>query len=436
MKKGRTYRRNIYTPREITWSLAVAVMTLFAVYRVPADIVIGINRWFVFEVLDAILAVMFLIDLPLSFWFAHKRGAVARRSYIRTLLVPDVIAAVAAMVFSRGSYLEFLVLIKVIHVTYFVSSWRQQLMRTGSIVRLGLFIYWLVILIHVTACGWIYMRDTVPASDPLGKYIEAVYWSVTTLTTIGYGDITPQNQQQMIYAIFVMLVGFLMMGYLIGNIAGLLNRTDPLRAQYAASLEEVSSFVQYNNIPGHLQQRIIDYFTYMWHQRAAFDEPHILQTLPHGLRSEVSLHLKRDVIQRVPFFSQAGDNLIREVANEMRPIVITPGEAVFHFGDPANHMYFINRGVLEVRSEAGEIINTLSDGDFFGEMALLEKRRRMATVVATDYTDLYVLDAVAFNRILEGHPDFKKFMEDVAKQRASGGGKGDVNDFPVYGTMR
>jgi voltage-gated potassium channel len=414
----------------------MAGMTLFAVYRVPADIVLGIDRRFVFQALDALLAVMFLTDLPLTFLFAQRRGSIARRNYLKHLLVPDLIAAVAAVAFSRGNYLELFVLVKVIHVTYFVSSWRQQLMRTGSSVRLGLFVYWLVILIHVTACGWIYMRETLPASDALRKYIEAVYWSVTTLTTIGYGDITPQNQQQMIYAIFVMLVGFVMMGYLIGNIAGLLNRTDPLRAQYAASLEEVSSFVQYNNIPVNLKHRIIDYFTYMWHQRAAFDEPHILHTLPHGLKSEVSLHLKRDVIQRVPFFNQAGENLMREVANEMRPIVVTPGEAVFHHGDPANNMYFINRGTLEVRSETGEVINTLFDGDFFGEMALLEKRRRMATVVAIDYTDLYVLDAVAFNRILEGHPDFKEFMEAVAKHRASTGGKGDSNELPSYGTMR
>ncbi|MBI2793895.1 MAG: cyclic nucleotide-binding domain-containing protein [Ignavibacteria bacterium] len=436
MKKGRTYRRNIYTTPEVAWSLAMAGMTLFAVYRVPADIVLGIDRGFFFEALDVLLAVMFLTDLPLTFLFAQRRGSIARRNYIKVLLVPDLIAAVAAVAFSRGSQVELLVLVKVIHVTYFVSTWRQQLMRTGNIVRLGLFVYWLMILIHVTACGWIYMRETLPASNPLGKYIEAVYWSVTTLTTIGYGDITPQNQDQMIFAIFVMLLGFLMMGYLIGNIAGLLNRTDPLRAQYAASLEEVSSFVQYNNIPANLKHRIIDYFTYMWHQRAAFDEPHILHTLPHGLKSEVSLHLKRDVIQRVPFFNQAGENLIREVANEMRPIVITPGEAVFHYGDPANNMYFINRGTIEVRTETGEVINTLADGDFFGEMALLEKRRRMATVVAIDYTDLYVLDAIAFNRILEGHPDFKEFIETVARQRASTGGRGDSSELPAYGTMR
>lgn len=436
MKKGRTYRRNIYSRPEVAWSLSIAVITLYAVYRMPADIVIGIDRGLVFRVLDGLLIVMFFVDPILTYLFASKRGSEARSTYIKLLLVPDLITAVASISFGRGSFLALFVLTKVFHVTYFISTWRNQLMRRSNTVRLFLFLYWLAILIHVTACGWMFMREKIPAIHPGEKYIEAVYWSVTTLTTIGYGDITPQDHEQMIYAIVVMLVGFLMMGYLIGNIAGILNRTDPLRAKYAEALDEVSSFAQYHSIPSALKERIIDYFTYMWHQRAAFDETRILHDLPYGLKTEVSLHLKRDVISRVPFFREAGEHLVREIANQMRPIVVTPGEAVFHFGDPANHMYFISSGLLEVRGETGEIINTLTDGDFFGEMALLEKRRRMASVIAIDYTDLYVLDAVTFNQIIDGHPDFKQFIEEVAQRRAASSGKGDATDLPTYGTIR
>ena len=155
---------------------------------------------------------------------------------------------------------------------------------------------------------------------------------------------------------------------------------DPLRAQYANALEEVSAFVQYHNLPADLRHRIVDYFGYMWQQRAAFDEMNILDLLPNGIRTEVSLHLKRDVIQRVPFFREATESFIREIASEMRALVVTPGEFVFHSGDPAGNMYFISRGNLEVVDSGGQVIGSLSDGDFFGEMALLEKRRRMGAV--------------------------------------------------------
>ena len=296
--------------------------------------------------------------------------------------------------------------------------WRHQLLKRGNAVRLALFSYWLAVLVHLTACGWIEMRYTKPILDHEGAYLTSVYWSVTTLTTIGYGDITPMNGDQMKYAIVIELVGFIMMGYLIGNIAGLLNKPDPLRAQYASALEEVSAFVQYHNLPADLKHRIIDYFGYMWQQRAAFNESSILDLLPGGIKTEVSLHLKRDVIQRVPFFREASETFIREIANEMRPLVVTPGEYVFHSGDPAVNMYFISRGNLEVLDSTSQVIGSLSDGDFFGEMALLEKRRRMGSIRALGYCDLYELSYDAFNRIVDVHPDFRFYMQDIARRRA------------------
>ena len=66
----------------------------------------------------------------------------------------------------------------------------------------------------------------------------------------------------------------------------------------------------------------------------------------------------------------------------------------------------------------GQVIGALSDGDFFGEMALLEKRRRMGAVRALDYCDLYELSYDAFHRIVDVHPDFKFYMQDIARRRA------------------
>jgi voltage-gated potassium channel len=275
-----------------------------------------------------------------------------------------------------------------------------------------------MVIIHVTACGWLAIKFDPPLANPEGEYIIATYWSVTTLTTVGYGDITPKTPTEMQFAAMVMLLGFVLMGYLIGNISGLLNRSDPLRAQYAAALEEVSAFATYNGLPADLQHRIVDYFGYMWQQRAAFNESSVLDALPAGIRTEIMLHLKRDVIQEVPFFREASERFIREIANEMRPVVVTPGEHVFHAGDPALHMFFVSRGSLEVIDEAGKPLGHLGEGDFFGEMALLQGRRRMAGVRALDYCDLYKLELHAFERILEAHPGFRDYMKRVATERA------------------
>ena len=292
---------------------------------------------------------------------------------LRAVFPLDIIAAAAALLVpGESSPWHLLALLKVFHVTIFVSQWRHQLIKNGSVVRLMLFVYWLIILIHVTACGWVFIRVEPPNISSNEIYTTAVYWSVTTLTTIGYGDITPNSMDEMLFAIVIMLVGFLLMGYLIGNIASILNRSDPLRAQFAEALEEVSAFIQHNGLPAEMNYRIVDYFSYMWQQKAGFSEDKILGMLPAGIRTEISLHLKTDVIQRVPFFRNADENFVREIAHEMRPLVVTPGENVFHSGDPATNMYFISRGNLEVLDNDGTVIGKLHDGEFFGEMAILD----------------------------------------------------------------
>ncbi len=409
--------------REVAWGLFISLLTLYVVYRVPANLVEGVGTGFRLEILDWLTVCAFIADPVLGLFIARERGKHAFRSFLRYTLPVDCISVVGLVAFPASDPLCMLALLKLLNVTQFVTRWRHQLLRRGSLIRMLLFAYWLLVLIHVTACGWLAIRFNPPVSADSGEYLKAVYWSVTTLTTIGYGDITPQNPSEMQYAIVVMLVGFLMMGYLIGNISGLLNKPDPLRAQYASALEEVSAFATYHGLPAEIKHRIVDYFGYMWQQRASFNESNVLDALPGGIKTEIMLHLKRDVIQQVPFFRDASEVFIREIANEMRPIVVTPGEFVFHSGDPALHMYFIGRGTLEVIDEKGHIVGSLNDGDFFGEMALLEHRRRMASVRALDYCDLYKLESQAFHRILDAHPDFREYMEGVVAARTATGGQ-------------
>jgi len=80
-------------------------------------------------------------------------------------------------------------------------------------------------------------------------------------------------------------------------------------------------------------------------------------------------------------------------------------------------MYFISKGKLEVLNQAEQIIDALHDGEFFGEMALLAKRRRMGTVRATDYCDLYLLDAAMFDHIIEHYPEFRAELQIIVEQR-------------------
>jgi glucose-6-phosphate 1-dehydrogenase len=82
-------------------------------------------------------------------------------------------------------------------------------------------------------------------------------------------------------------------------------------------------------------------------------------------------------------------------------------------------MYLICHGEVEIINGSGSVIETLRDGDVFGEISLLIATTRIASVRAKTLTDLFVLGKADFCRILRDHPQFAETMLRVAKERYS-----------------
>lgn len=214
-----------------------------------------------------------------------------------------------------------------------------------------------------------------------------------------------------------MLTGVGVYGFIIGNVANLLSKRNPARNQFFNNLDQLKVFVNYRNIPLSLQKKISDYYTYIWKKKLGFDESVFLSGLPHGLQNEVSIHLKREILEKIPLFKGVSDNFLRDVSLHMRPIVCVPGECVFNAGDIGNEMYFVIRGKLEVVMN-NESLSVLTDGDFFGEISLFtEQKRRTATVISKSYSDLYRLDRELFEEVLRRYPKIAEHIKKIADER-------------------
>jgi CRP-like cAMP-binding protein len=81
-------------------------------------------------------------------------------------------------------------------------------------------------------------------------------------------------------------------------------------------------------------------------------------------------------------------------------------------------MYLIASGRVEVESANGKVM--LEEGDFFGEMALISREPRSATVTTLRPTDLLVLEADDFLRLVDRIPDIGTKVQAVAKERRVG----------------
>ncbi|HXG58390.1 MAG TPA: glucose-6-phosphate dehydrogenase [Thermoanaerobaculia bacterium] len=124
-----------------------------------------------------------------------------------------------------------------------------------------------------------------------------------------------------------------------------------------------------------------------------------------------------EVLERAPLFAGADPILLHSVIMALHASTVEAGETIIQIGDPAQEMYLISRGQVDVINKGGTTIRTLKDGDFFGEIGLLMTTQRTATVRARTQCDLFVLRKDDFLRILRDHPRFAEATIAAARER-------------------
>jgi voltage-gated potassium channel len=121
------------------------------------------------------------------------------------------------------------------------------------------------------------------------------------------------------------------------------------------------------------------------------------------------------MVARVPLFARLDAASIADLVGMLKARTVPTGTTIIRKGERGNAMYLIASGGVEVESAASTV--RLGEGDFFGEMALLSREPRSATVTALRATDLLVLDADDFLRLVDRLPDLGARVRAVARER-------------------
>lgn len=103
--------------------------------------------------------------------------------------------------------------------------------------------------------------------------------------------------------------------------------------------------------------------------------------------------------------------------------VFAPGETVIHAGDPGSSMFVVHKGKVTVQvSENGRArtVATLSEGDFFGEMALFTGEPRTANVLALEETEVLEIGHTAMKRVFDSNPDLVESLSFIMAERRQG----------------
>lgn len=427
-------------PLKEVWDFFILGLTVLTGIEIPFRLAVGYQINSTLLWVEALVTLCFALDLCFNFFTLHPRPGHtgnyslgdSRKRYLRGWFTIDLIAALPLFMFSlvelsgAGHLVRLLRLIhlnrlfKLSRAANSIHIWKKQHMINPSIFRLGQFLGWILLAAHWIACIWILLGGTEFDTSRLAEsYVDSLYWTITTLTTVGYSDVTPHTMYQKLFTMLVMMVGVASYGYVFGNMASLLANRDVVKASHMKKVEEMQSFLRYRTIPGRLQHKVNQYYEHLWESRLSHNESEVLKDLPVPLRVEISLYINHEILKKVPIFSEASDEFLGDVVFYLEPMIYPPDTYFITKGDKGERMYFISSGEVEVISEDRQTVYaTLAEGDFVGEMALLLEQPRTASVRTRTYCDLYTLSKSDFEKVLKHYPDFSAQIQEIVEVRA------------------
>ncbi|XP_025052657.1 potassium voltage-gated channel subfamily H member 6 isoform X4 [Alligator sinensis] len=239
------------------------------------------------------------------------------------------------------------------------------------------------------------------------KYVTALYFTFSSLTSVGFGNVSPNTNSEKIFSICVMLIGSLMYASIFGNVSAIIQRLYSGTARYHTQMLRVKEFIRFHQIPNPLRQRLEEYFQHAWSYTNGIDMNAVLKGFPDCLQADICLHLNRTLLQNCKAFRGASKGCLRALAMKFKTTHAPPGDTLVHYGDVLTTLYFISRGSIEILRE-DIVVAILGKNDIFGEPISLYARpgKSNADVRALTYCDLHKIQREDLLEVLDMYPAF------------------------------
>ena len=298
--------------------------------------------------------------------------------------------------------------------------------------RITKVIIYILLLIHINACIFFAVSFTVGfdtdtfvyEGNPalLSQYLYCFYWSTLTLTTIGE---TPQPVQNLEYVFVTVdfLAGILIFASIVGNIGTMITNMNAARAQFQNRMDAIKQYMVFRKVGVELENRVINWFDYLWANKASMNEESVLNMMPGKLRGEMAMHVHLGTLQKVRIFQDCEKGLLADLVLKLKLQVFSPGDYVCRKGDVGKEMFIIKRGKLDVVAPDGiKVFVTLGEGVVFGELSIMNipgskmGNRRTANVRSVGYSDLFSLSKDDLWEALEEYPEAKRALLEKGRQ--------------------
>uniref|UniRef100_A0A8C6W0C3 Voltage-gated delayed rectifier potassium channel KCNH4 n=1 Tax=Nothobranchius furzeri TaxID=105023 RepID=A0A8C6W0C3_NOTFU len=402
---------------------------------------------------DILVEVLFIIDIILNFCttYVSQSGQVVYGlrciclHYVTTWFFVDLVAALPfdllyvlnVTVTSKVHLLKTIRLLRLLRLFHKLDRYSQY-----SAMVLTLLMSMFALLAHWMACiwymigqqeietgkkweiGWLhelgrrmdtpYINNTVGGPTVHSSYIAALYFALSSLTSVGFGNVCANTDAEKIFSICTMLIGAMMHAVVFGNVTAIIQRMYSRRSLYHTRMNDLKDFIRVHHLPQQLKQRMLEYFQTTWSVNNGIDANELLHDFPDELRADIAMHLNKDIFQ-LPVFRGASRGCLRSLSLHIKTSFCVPGEYLIRQGDALHANYFVCSGSLEVVKD-NMVLAILGKGDLIGSELLGADQviKTNADVKALTYCDLQCISLQGLREVLELYPEYGSvFATDV-----------------------
>ena len=350
-----------------------------------------------FEYLEIIMDIVFAMDIIANFntGYYHKGVVVMKRhkiiiNYLASWFLIDVIATfpyeyTIEIILTDGNnsnssleqYSEAPQLLRMLKLIRFLRILRllrvmklkkllyklEEYMVTEVLNTLMDFLKLIVLIFfisHWMGCVFYFIGDYEKADNPenwitiegfekytkFEQYTMCLYYSFSTMTTVGYGDITPNTNLEKCYGMLGMIIACGFSAYLIGSIGYIFNRSNMLANEYKLKSLHMNQFLMHKEIPNDFRLKIMTYMQYLidYKQRYKLEENEVLDMLNENLKEQVIAFLNGRVLMECWWFDYFSKDLLSEATFILTRKMFSVDDHLFDEENIGNTMYFITKG--------------------------------------------------------------------------------------------
>ena len=185
-------------------------------------------------------------------------------------------------------------------------------------------------------------------ADVTNQYWITLYWVITTMATIGFGDIKPQTQYEIWTCILCQIIGAAAFGFIVGNMTNIAQLLNGRKEKLTGEIDELTVLLRHFKVPRDLQRHATKLVRHQFHKPVKLIKRDIIDKVPTWIAVDIAKEAFRNILHRSCLFAHAPTHIVDFLYLHLEPLTLVPGEYLFRTGDRSSAIIFILNGTVHL----------------------------------------------------------------------------------------